>query len=131
VGMLLGGHKGYGLAIFAQILSSTLSGGSFSPIRNRSQKPGDGDNIGQFFQVINPEAFRPREEFEADLDTLIDELRATRPANPDTPVLIPGDPEWKSREEKLAQGIPIADSLARTIRDIAGRAGAPYVLDIA
>lgn len=131
VGMTLGGHKGYGMAIFAQILSSTLSGGSFSPIRNRTQKPGDGDNIGQYFQVINPEAFRPREEFEADLDTLIDVLRATRPADPDFPVLIPGDPEWKSLEEKQQNGIPVAESLAVAVRDIATRAGAPFVLGTA
>jgi LDH2 family malate/lactate/ureidoglycolate dehydrogenase len=129
VGMALGGHKGYGLAIFAQILSSTLSGGSFSPVRNRSQRPGDGDNIGQYFQVINPEAFRPRAEFEADLDALIDELRATRPANPDVPVMIPGDPEWASRQDKLINGIPMAPDLLSAVRDIATRAGAPFVLD--
>lgn len=131
VGTMLGGHKGYGLAIFAQILSSTLGGGSFSPVRNRTQRPGEGDNIGQYFQVINPDAFRPRAEFEADLDELIDELRATRSTSSDTPVLIPGDPEWLSRKEKLSTGIPISESLVHTVREIADRAGAEYVLGVA
>src|SRR5262249_33084802 len=36
-GTALGGHKGYGLGLFAQILASALSGGSFSPTRNKTQ----------------------------------------------------------------------------------------------
>jgi LDH2 family malate/lactate/ureidoglycolate dehydrogenase len=128
VGMTLGGHKGYGLAVFAQILSSTLSGGSFSPVRNRTQQKGEGDNIGQYFQVINPEAFRPRAEFEADLDALVDELRATCPADPNIPVMVPGDPEWQSRADKLANGIPMAQSLLTAVREIAERAKVPFVL---
>ena len=129
VGTLTGGHKGYGLGLFAQILSSTLGGGSFSPIREKSRQSGDGDNIGQFFQAINPAAFRPLDEFEADLDDMIDLLRSTRPADPAQPVLIPGDPEWRAREERLRNGIPISDSLAARIAEIARRAGAEYLLD--
>ena len=41
-----GTHKGYGLAVMAQLLGSTLAGGSFSPFRNRDAKPGASDNIG-------------------------------------------------------------------------------------
>lgn len=128
IGSQLGGHKGYGLGIFAQILSSTLGGGSFSPLRNRTQKPGDGDNVGQFFQAINPSAFRPLEDFQSDLDDMIDTLRHSNSADPAQPVMIPGDPEWRSRREGLEMGIPLSQSLADKIAEIAGRAGAPYLL---
>jgi LDH2 family malate/lactate/ureidoglycolate dehydrogenase len=124
----LGGHKGYGLAVFAQIFASTLGGGSFSPIRNRTQKPGDPDNIGHFFMALNPEAFRPREDFLDDMDALADTLRATRPADPRQPVLVPGDPEIASRTARERDGIPIPASLRAVIRDIAASAGAAYVL---
>src|SRR3712207_7561160 len=36
-------------------LSGTLSGASFSPIRNRTQKPSDPDNIGHFFMALRSE----------------------------------------------------------------------------
>jgi LDH2 family malate/lactate/ureidoglycolate dehydrogenase len=127
--MDLGGHKGYGLAIFAQILSGALGGGSFSPIRNRAQKGSDPDNIGHFLMALNPAAFRPLEAFEADVDTVVETLRATRPAEPGQPVLIPGDPEWATREERRARGIPIPDALVATIGEIAANAGAPLVLE--
>lgn len=128
-GMDLGGHKGYGLAIFAQILSGALGGGSFSPIRNRTQKGSDPDNIGHFFMALNPAAFRPVEEFEADVDTVVETLRDTRPATPGQPVLIPGDPERASRAERQAKGIPIPEPLVATIAGIAKGAGAALVLE--
>ena len=36
-----GSHKGYGLAVMVHILAGTLSGASFSPLRNRTQRPSD------------------------------------------------------------------------------------------
>ncbi len=127
-GMDLGGHKGYGLAIFAQILSGALGGGSYSPIRNRTQQESDPDNIGHFLMALNPAAFRPLAEFEADVDTVVETLRATRPTDPAQPVRIPGDPEWAERAERQALGIPIPDALAARISEIAAAAGAPVLL---
>ncbi len=124
-----GGHKGYGLALFAQILAGTLGGGSFSPVRNRTQHSSEPDNIGHVFIAVNPAAFRDPEDFRRDMDELIDTMRATRPADPARPVLVPGDPERAARENRLRNGIPIPPALAAKIREIAESAGAPYLLD--
>ncbi len=121
-------HKGYGLAMMVQILASTLAGASFSPIRNRTQQPGDPDNAGHFFFAIDPKAFRPDGAFEDDLDAAIDVLRATPPADPALPVLIPGDPETESRERRSREGIPISPALAEKIRAICERCGVPFLL---
>src|SRR5678815_1340521 len=88
-----GGHKGYGLAVMVHILGATLCGASFSPIRNKTQKPSDPHNIGHFFMAIDPRAFRPDGEFESDLDQVIDVLHDAKRAEPDQPVLVAGDPE--------------------------------------
>jgi len=127
-GTEMGGHKGYGLGILAQILASTLGGGAFSPVRNRTQRGSDPDDIDHFFMALNPAAFRPLEEFEADLATVIEILRATRPAREDEPVLIPGDPERAAREDRLAHGIPVPEALRAKIRESATAAGAPFLL---
>lgn len=124
----MGGHKGYGLGLIAQVLAGTLSGASFSPIRNRTQKASDPDNIGHFFMALNPEAFRPMEDFQSDLELVIDMLHGTKPLRDDEPVLIPGEPEWQAREERLVHGIPIPEALKLKVRDIAEAAGAPFLL---
>ena len=123
-----GGHKGYGLAIMVQILSATLTGAAFAPIRGRVRQAGDPDDIGHFFLALDPRAFRPEGGFEDDLDAMVEALRAAPPADPGRPVLVPGDPEEAERERRLREGIPIPSALDRHIRDICGRCGAAYVL---
>ncbi|MGK7869192.1 Ldh family oxidoreductase [Falsiroseomonas sp. E2-1-a20] len=121
-------HKGYGLAMMVHILGGVLSGASFSPIRNRTQRPEDPDNLGHFFMAIDPDCFREDGEFEADLDAAIDVLHATPPADPAKPVLVAGEPEVASRARRLAEGIPIPASLARQLRDVCDRAGVPCLM---
>ena len=121
-------HKGYGLAMMVHILGGTLVGSSFSPIRNRMQKPNDPDDIGHFFMAIDPGAFRAPGEFEADLDAVIDELHATPAADPAKPVLVAGDPEEAERQRRLKHGIPVPPALDKHIRDICARSGAAYLL---
>lgn len=125
----MGNHKGYGLSMMAQILGSTLAGGSFSPIRNRTQGASDPDNIGHFFMAIDPKAFRPEGAFEDDLDALVDELHQTSPADPALPVLVAGDPEASHQEMRLRDGIPIPQTLADKIRAVCQRCGVPFVLE--
>jgi LDH2 family malate/lactate/ureidoglycolate dehydrogenase len=43
-------------------------------------------------------------------------------------VLVAGEPEALSREERLRTGIPVPDSLADRIRAICDRCGAPFLL---
>jgi LDH2 family malate/lactate/ureidoglycolate dehydrogenase len=123
-----GNAKGYGLAMLVHILGGTLVGASFSPIRNRSQRPDQPHNIGHFFLALDPKAFREPGEFESDLDDAIDVLHATPPADPAEPVLVAGEPEDAMRERRLREGVPVPDSLDALIRGICERCGAPYLL---
>jgi len=124
----VGGHKGYGLAVMVHILAGTLSGASFSPIRNRTQKSSDPHNIGHFFLAIDPRAFRDAGLFEDDLDQVLDVLRGARPADPDQPVLVAGDPEIVTRAERLQNGVPIPDDLMVQLRKVVDTAKVPFVL---
>jgi LDH2 family malate/lactate/ureidoglycolate dehydrogenase len=121
-------YKGYGLALMVHILGGALSGGSFSPIRVKTQKPGDPDRLGHFFLAIDPKAFRPEGAFEEDLDAVIDVMHATPPIDPARPVLVPGDPEAAARAKRLREGIPMPDSLLQKIKDICERSKVRFVL---
>lgn len=122
-------YKGYGLAMMAHILGGTLSGASFSPLRVRTQKPSDPDNLGHFLLALDPKVFRPEGAFENDLDEAIDVLHATAPVDPALPVLVAGDPEAAAREQRLREGIPIPPSLAQQLRGVCERCGAAFVLE--
>ena len=125
----VGGHKGYGLAVMVHILGGALAGASFSPIRNRTQKPSDPHNIGHFFLAIDPRAFRDEGAFEDDLDQVIDTLHGARPADPAQPVLVAGDPEAATRAERLRDGVPVPDDLLTQLRAVAAAASVPFVLE--
>ena len=124
----LGSHKGYGLGVMVHILGATLSGASFSPIRNQTQRPSDPHNIGHFFMAIDPKAFRPEGAFEDDLDQVIDTLHNSKRADGHQPVLVAGDPEMATRAERLDKGVPVPDDLMAQLRDVAKSAGVPFVL---
>jgi LDH2 family malate/lactate/ureidoglycolate dehydrogenase len=121
-------HKGYGLSVMVQLLSSALSGASFSPVRKRTRKESDPDDIGHFFLALDPRAFRPDGAFEADVDAVVDELHAARPVDPALPVLVAGDPEAQARAERARTGVPIPGALAEKIRQVCERSGAPFLL---
>jgi len=126
--MEMNSYKGYGLSMLAQILGSTLAGGSFPPFLEQRGALDGPDNIGQFFMVLDPKAFRPEGAFENELDDIIDYLHNVPPVNPDEPVLVAGDPEWQARERRLKEGVPISPVLADKIRAICQRCGAPFLL---
>ncbi len=128
-GETLGGHKGYGLALFSHLLGGTMPGASFSPERVRTQGPADPDRIGHYFQAIDPEAFRPAADYARDAETVVETLKAVVPADPALPVLVPGEPERAARADRLANGVPVNENLRRIVRGIAGAAGVPYLLD--
>jgi LDH2 family malate/lactate/ureidoglycolate dehydrogenase len=118
-------HKGYGLAVMVQILSATLCGAAFAAAR----EDGEPIDIGHFFLALDPAAFREDGRFEDDVDDVLDLLRATPPADPERPVLVPGDPEATARDQRLREGIALSDVLVEQLRQICARAGAPFLLD--
>lgn len=124
-----GGHKGYGLGLMAQILGSTLAGGSFSPLRDGKPGPPGPDNIGHFVLAIRPDMFRMEGSFERDMEDMIDVLHASAPVDAGRPVLVAGEPEYNTKAHRLVEGIPIAAVLLRQMRQIAADTGAPFLLE--
>lgn len=123
-----GGHKGYGLAVMVQILSSALTGGSFSPVRNGEARGPVPHNIGHFFLAIDPKAFRDETEFEHDVDEVLDVLKASTPTDAARPVQVAGDPERVAKAERTLHGIPMPEALLSQLRAIASGANVPYTL---
>jgi LDH2 family malate/lactate/ureidoglycolate dehydrogenase len=115
-------YKGYGLALVVEILSSILPGlEAATPSAGR--RP-----VGHFLLALDPARFRPEGSLSADLDDLLDSMHRAAPANPNRPVLVPGDPEELIRAKRGAQGIPLPKSVVEDIRAVAIASRAPFLL---
>lgn len=119
-------HKGYGLSMMVNILSSCLSGARLVVDPEHTQRPGE---LGHFFLVLDPGLFRDPADFRRDVATLCNDLRSTLPADPATPVLVAGDPERQTAERRTRDGIVIPQGLGARLRDIARQSGVDWRLD--
>lgn len=121
---LTGGYKGYGLAMMVEVFCGILSGGPFAHhIRQwKSSSTNTVANLGQTFVAINPDAFAPG--FEERMSAFSQEMRMLETVDPDTTVLVAGDPE-RSNEERVKRenGIRYHDSIIKAMNDLAEKLG--------
>lgn len=117
------GFKGAGLASVMEVLSASLTGMGYCTqlLPMAGEDMATPRRLGQFYIVINPEAFVPRPVFEAGIAAYLAALRST-PAKPGAKVMAPGDREWARLDERSASGIPVApalmDEFTRIARDL-------------
>jgi LDH2 family malate/lactate/ureidoglycolate dehydrogenase len=120
----MGSHKGYGLAAAVEILSSVLPG-----LRSGAAVDAEA-RVGHFVLALDPGRFRGAGEFEADLDGLLDALRASRPVDPARPVLVAGDPEYATGDERRRTGIPLSRGVLEDLRSVCRASGVPPHLTV-
>src|SRR4051794_1638413 len=121
-------YKGYGLAVMVNILGACLSGATLitDPLHTKKSQ---GMDIGHCFITIDPGLFREGGEFAYDVTRLCNDLRATKPVDPATPVMVAGDPQWNNAAQRMRDGIPVGPGLLGQIRQIAQASAARWLLD--
>ena len=103
----LGAHKGYGLAVLVETLAGVLSGaGILGEVLQYRFHPSTPSNTGHAIIAINPEAFMEREEFEARIGRLADEIHAAPPI-PGARPLLPGEPEAAHAADTERHGLEL------------------------
>ncbi len=112
------GHKGYGLSVMVEALAGLLSGSSARALSD--ERPGGN---GVLMIALNPDAFTTRESYLDDIEKLCAELKATPALNPGDEVLLPGEPEARTRAERAANGIPLPDATWQAIVELAQALG--------
>jgi LDH2 family malate/lactate/ureidoglycolate dehydrogenase len=116
----LGGHKGYGLALIVEILSSMLTGAAFGDrIGQLFDNLDTPQNVGHFFGALDISGFIPIDAFKERMDTLVDYVKANPLAEGHDEILVPGELEARKAAEYRREGIPIAVDVATTFADLA------------
>lgn len=114
-----GDHKGSGLAIMCEILGAALTGGQTIAPKNER----DGSALNSMLSiVINPEAMTTTEGLIGEATAFLDYVQESRLRSGFDEVLIPGQPEQRSRERR-ATAVPVDDGTIGELREAAERAG--------
>jgi len=111
------GHKGYGYATFAEILSSALQDGIY--LRDTAGVNENGQKrlkVGHFFLAININNFLPLEKFKEVTGNIMRELRSSKLAPGKKKIYTAGEKEFIDEMDRRKTGIPINKSLQEDIK---------------
>jgi LDH2 family malate/lactate/ureidoglycolate dehydrogenase len=119
------GHKGYALAAAVDIFSGVLSGAGYGPwvppfvsfLAPLENMPGKG--IGHFVGAMRIDAFRKSSEFREHMDNWISRFKSAQRLDPDQEVLVPGEPEARSSDERNKNGIPLEAKVMLDLKNLA------------
>jgi LDH2 family malate/lactate/ureidoglycolate dehydrogenase len=102
------GHKGYGLGLASALIGGLAMGDDPTPFPGRAPADATGRIMGVFIQVIDPACFGDPVAYRTLVDEVLAAARRVPPAAGREAVLVPGDPESRTREQRGAHGVPLA-----------------------
>jgi len=111
-----GAHKGSGLALMCEILGGALTGnGCTGPDRRFSN--------GMFSLYVDPGRVDPEGLFPEEVTRYLAYVKGAKSAIPDNEILVPGEPEERSRRERLSEGVPVAEETWKFLLETARSVG--------
>jgi hydroxycarboxylate dehydrogenase B len=110
-----GEHKGSGLALMCELLGGSLTGMTATGEGRRF-----GNGMLSFY--VDAKMIDPEEMFPQDVARYIAYFKSAKPAAPGGEVLIPGEPEQRTRAQREREGVPLPDdtwaSILATAREV-------------
>lgn len=107
-----GGHKGYGLTIIAEVLAGALTGGGCTNPKNAGRL-----HNGMLSIYLDPYRFQDEAIFQQELRRFIEFVKSSETVAPDGEILMPGDPERRTRQRRLAEGIDLDETTWSQIQE--------------
>jgi uncharacterized oxidoreductase len=99
-----GDHKGSGLALICELL-----GGSLTGMKATGDSGGTFGGNGMLSFYVDPAVIDPDNVFPGDVARYVAYYKSAKPISPGGEVLTPGEPENRTRRQRLAEGIPLPD----------------------
>ena len=119
-----GGPKGSGLALLFECISSVMVGNPLLEPVLLGHKKGEGHQIQNSVVVaIDIGQFTDVEGYKEHVDNLIDGLKALPKAEGFSEIFVPGEPEWKTFDERSRNGVPLPEGTVRKLQSIAEKFG--------
>ena len=117
----VGGHKGYGLVLAHELLTAILTGGKLTrEIRSLYEEdPSRIQGTCHSFMAIDPECFLGREAYKRNVDRYIESIKGSAKAKGEEEILVPGEPEYRTEQKFLKEGIPLSANTVKELKALA------------
>jgi L-2-hydroxycarboxylate dehydrogenase (NAD+) len=116
----IGSHKGFGLIMLVEVLTSLLGGAGGGPFRR-------GDSA-HFFLAFDVAAFTGLDQFKTDMDEYLRRLLESTPAPGEARVIYPGIEEAEAEADRRARGIPYHPDVVAWYRSACEERGSKHRL---
>jgi L-2-hydroxycarboxylate dehydrogenase (NAD+) len=116
----LGGHKGYGLGLFVDLLCAGMSMGAWS--RDTFVVNG-GARVAQFFGAMRTDLFGNPSEIADHVEEILKGVRESAKAEGRTRIYIHGEKEIEKRAKSIAEGISLDETEWKMLDYYAGKFG--------
>ncbi|HET9580713.1 MAG TPA: Ldh family oxidoreductase [Usitatibacter sp.] len=118
--LAIGGHKGYGLALVVDLFAGLLSGAAYlTHVKSWLDEPDEPQDLGHFFLLFDTARLGPADWLAQRMGDFCAILRATPPADPGKPVLVPGDIEIARMQRHQRDGVELEPGLQQKLEAIA------------
>ncbi len=119
----IAGHKGYGLAVMVDVLSTMLSGAAYGTDIGLFSKL-QTENTGFFIILIDPSRFMPIEDFKQSVDRYVGMMKNSRKAEGVDEIFVPGEIEYRKFEENRQKGVEFSEALEKELTELSVQLGA-------
>jgi LDH2 family malate/lactate/ureidoglycolate dehydrogenase len=124
LGMLHGGHKGYGLGIIVDLFTAVFSNGLTSNYVNR--KP-DHTGICHYFMAVDYGIFGDKAAIKSNMSKFLQELRDSKKAEGQSRIYTHGEKAAELMARRIDSQIPVSAKTIDEIRSIAERQGVAFI----
>jgi uncharacterized oxidoreductase len=107
-----GGHKGYGLTMIAEVLAGALTGGGCTNPKNAGRL-----HNGMLSIYLDPYRFQDEAVLQQELKRFVEFVKSSETVTPDGEILMPGDPERRTKQRRLAEGIELDETTWTQIQE--------------
>jgi LDH2 family malate/lactate/ureidoglycolate dehydrogenase len=122
---VMGGHKGYALAVVLEIVCGVLTGAGFGLAHayERIGTPVTPPDLGHLFAAVDVKRLMPFPLFRGRVRTLIQQINASERAQGVERIVLPGELEFERRDARLQSGIPVEEEAIATLHTVADGLG--------
>ncbi len=122
-----GGVKGAALAMMMELMAGVLTGANYAGrVKSLYFDHSEPQNVGHLFFALRPDLFLPWEAYAARMDDFTTRARAGPTAQGFDEILIPGEPEARTAQQRRASGIPLTGRVLDELRAEGEALGAAF-----